>query len=99
MTTVPFPKNLPKKLCENPNCVQGEGGKPNEFQPTTTWEKYCSPYCRNQRYHYDKIKPRRQSAAQIRRAAKAKPEQDALRAGEETPTVEHPEAPPPPGPV
>lgn len=95
MSPMPFPKNLPKKLCGNPNCAQGDGGKPKEFQPTTTWEKYCSPYCRNQRYHYDKIKPRRQTAAEIRRAEKAKKEQDALRAGEATPFIEHPPEQPP----
>lgn len=94
MWPVGVPK-LPPRLCKNEHCVQGEGGVRKEFVPRSTWQEFCCGYCRYHVYHYAKRKPDRHKAAEEKRAAEAQKEADALRAGEETPTLEHPQEPGP----
>jgi hypothetical protein len=89
MSAMPFPQ-LEPKLCANADCTQGPAGERKWFPPRSPWQKFCCTFCRNHVYHYAKIKPKRQAKS------KATLEADALRAGEQTPTVEHPPESPTP---
>lgn len=90
MLGVSFPKNLPDKVCANPDC------KKKDFTPIAPFQVYCGKPCRMHVLYLTKTKPRRQ-------AARREKERGPILDGEKTPGFDH-HAPVheeqlPPGPV
>ena len=93
MRSVPF-KPMPPKLCANPDCKKNPEGGPEWFEPKTPWQKCCCQGCNDHLLYLKSTKPKRQAKSLTAKQA------EAIRQGEETPTVEHPaEAQPPPEPA